>query len=90
MPNPLSRPRDFSAAPFGARLCDLLAANVELHAWCGRCGRLSSADAVRLAKQHGDLAQLRDLECRLRCQCSARDGHFYVRNADIQRIAPYR
>jgi hypothetical protein len=90
MPNPISRPRGFSPTPYGARLCDLLAANIELHAWCGRCGRLAPADAIRLAKQHGDLVQLRDLAGRLRCHCSARNGQFYVRESDIQRIAPYR
>jgi hypothetical protein len=36
MPNPIARPRGFSPAPYGARLADLLAGNVELHAWCGR------------------------------------------------------
>jgi len=90
MPNPISRPRGMSTPPYGARLGDLLAANVELRAWCARCGHLASADAVALAKQHGDLAQLRDLERKLRCHCSAREGHFYVRDSDVQRIAPYR
>lgn len=90
MPNPINRPRGFDPPPYGARLTDLLAANVELHAWCSSCGRLAPADTPALAKRHGSLAQLRDLEPKLRCACQAKAGHFYVRATDRQRIGSYR
>lgn len=90
MPNPISRPRDMSAPPYGARLGDLLAANVELQAWCGHCGHLAPADTRALARQFGDLFQLRDLEPKLVCRCSAKAGQFYIRDVDRTRIASYR
>jgi hypothetical protein len=93
MPNPISRPRGVSAPPYGARLGDMLAANVGLHAWCCTCGRLREIDTRALARRHGDLAQLRDLEPRLRCSdehCQSKGGVFYVRDGELARIAAYR
>lgn len=93
MPNPTNLPHGFTELPFGARIADLLAGNVELHAWCGRCGRLAPTDAQALARRHGDLARIDRLARNLRCSiefCQARQGRFFVRECDRPRIAPYR
>jgi hypothetical protein len=52
----------------------------------GAVGDLAPADTKALAKRYGGLSQLRDQQRKLRCLCSAADGHFYVCSTDLQRM----
>jgi hypothetical protein len=93
MPNPLRRPLGCVPAPYGARFTDLLAANVGLIAWCPKCAHSAPVDVLKLAREHGDLMQLRTIAPRLRCtaeHCRAKGGQFFVLDEALQKIAPYR
>jgi hypothetical protein len=49
-------------------------------------------DLPALARRYGSLAQLKDLEPRLRCMaehCRAKGGQFFVSDEAAHRIAPY-